>query len=560
MTFEEIQSEALTEWTSLNESDIPNILIGTSTCGLSSGAKEVLDYIRIQLEEQNIEANIVETGCMGLCRYEPLLIISRKDKPNIAYGNVTLTTAKKLISDSVLKDGTSADLALCTMGEGVVEGIPQIRELPLFKSQVRIALRNCGLIDPENIKHYIALKGYSGLVSTLNKSAEEVLEDMRGAGLRGKGGAGFSTAEKWRDCREEAGDEKYIICNAAEGDPGAFTAMVLLESDPHSVLEGIVIAAYAAGCSRGIIYVNPEYGLAVARLETALKQMEDCGLLGMNILDSEFSFHLEVIEAAGSIVNGEETSLIRSLEGWRGMPQVRPPYPEISGYMGKPTVINNVETLAHVSAIMQNGPEWYTGYGSDNSKGTKVFTLAGNVANPGQVELPLGMTLREVIFDIGGGVLNGGEFKAVQTGGPTGGWLSEEFLDIAVDYDSLSSSGTIMGSGSLMVADSKSCAVDLARHSLSFIETESCGKCVFCREGTMQLAEILTDISEGRGRPNDIDLLVELGGAMQIGSFCNFGKSAPNPVLTTIRNFREEYEAHIKGKKCPAGVCNNINR
>ena len=558
MDFEEIQRDAKAELKALKESGRAIIHVGTSTCGRAAGAQKILDHIRGELEEHNIEAQVIEVGCIGLCRYEPFITIAKTGNPPIFYGNVTRETASQLITDYIVNDNPRPDLALCAMGDSGIEGITDLSELPMFKPQTRIALRNCGHIDPGNIKDYIAVDGYSGLAKAMKMSPDDVIAEIENAGLRGRGGAGFPTADKLRSCHEAPGREKFVICNASEGDPGSLTARVLLESDPHTVLEGMLIAAYAVGSEHGIIYVHPEYSLAVERLETALKQMEDCGLSGKNILGSKFSFQMEVRKGGGTFVCGEETALLSSLEGKRAMTFARPPYPETSGLQGKPTIINNIETFAHMSAILQNGSKYYSGYGTEKSKGTKIFTLAGNVINPGLIEVPMGTTLRSIIFDIGGGILDGKEFKAVQTGGPTGGWLSSEFLDTAADYEDLKAAGSMMGSGSLIVADNNACAVDLARHCLSFIEKESCGKCVFGREGTMQLAEILTDLTEGRGKSKDIELLVDLGKAMKIGAFCSFGKTAPDPVLTTIRDFRQEYEDHVRKKKCLTKVCKRL--
>jgi NADH:ubiquinone oxidoreductase subunit F (NADH-binding) len=431
-------------------------------------------------------------------------------------------------------------------------------ESRLRPGETRIALRNVGHIDPEKIDDYIAREGYSGLGKALKMTPEEVIDEVNLSGLRGRGGAGFSTAEKWRSCHDEPDNEKYLICNGIEGDPVSCTTRTLLENDPHAVLEGILITAYAIGAAHGLIYVNAEYTSALSRLKTALKQMDEHRLLGDAIQGSGFNFRIEVVEGPGIFVCGEETALIRSLEGKRGVPYTRPPFPTASGFQSKPTIVNNAETLAHVSAILQKGPEWYTTHGTEQSKGTKMLTLAGNVKWPGVMEVPMGMTLRQIVYEMGGGIPEGKDFKAVQTGGPTGGWLSSNALDLAFDYEPLTAAGSIMGSGSLNVADSHACAVDLAKRSLFFTQAESCGKCVFCREGTMQLAEILTDISEGRGRPHDIDLLLKLGEGMKLGAFCALGRTAPNPVLTTIRDFREEYETHVKKQQCPAKVCKGL--
>ncbi|MCL6476971.1 MAG: 4Fe-4S binding protein [Peptococcaceae bacterium] len=427
--------------------------------------------------------------------------------------------------------------------------------LPVSGLQVRIALRNCGHIDPGNISQYIARGGYSGLARALRMTPGEVIAEIGKSGLRGRGGAGFPTATKWSLCHSAPGSEKYMICNAAGGDPEACAGRLLLEGDPHSVLEGMLIGAYAAGAAHGYIYVNAENLLAVERLKTALKQMEENGLLGDHILDSGFGFHIEIKEGAPGLLSGEETAVISALEGRLLMPYPRPPYPAVSGLRGKPTVVNNVETLANVSAILQKGPEWYAGFGTGESRGTKIFALSGKVANAGIIEVPLGVTLRRIVYDIGGGVPDGKDLKAVLIGGPAGGCLPEGALDLPVDFENLTAEGAIIGTGSIMVADQDTCVVDLAKACLSITKAESCGKCVMCREGTAQMLQILTDITAGKGKPEDIDLLIELGEGMKAGSLCALGKTAPNPVLTTVKHFREEYEAHIRRKRCPALVC-----
>jgi NADH-quinone oxidoreductase subunit F len=558
MTFEQMQRNAIAQCEALEDSETPRIYIGTATCGRSSGALKVLDHLKAELKQRNIDAQVIEVGCIGCCYLEPLVYIAKRGRPRLVYSNVTPEIASQLVTDYIVNDNPRRDLAICSIGEGEVEGIPNLLELPMFKPQLRIALRNCGYIDPKNINHYIASSGYSGLDRALGMTAKELIEEISQSGLRGGGGAGFPTGTKWRFCHDAPGSEKYLICNAAEGDPAVHKDRLLLESDPHSVLEGMLIGAYAIGATCGYIYIPAEYTLAVDRLKTALKQMEDNGLLGDNILGSNFSFNIEVKEGAGAFVCGEETALIRSLEGKRGMPYPRPPFPTTSGLRGKPTNINNVETWANVSAILQKGAEWYAGYGTEQSKGTKVLALAGKVKRPGLIEVPMGITLRQIVYDIGGGIPDGKDFKAVLIGGPTGGCLPESALDLPVDYEHLTEHGAIMGSGSMIVADSDTCMVDLAKYSLSFTQAESCGECVLCREGTVQMLEFLTDITEGRGKPKDIDLLLELSEGIKLGSLCALGGTAPNPVQTTIRYFREEYEAHIKRKQCPAKVCQRL--
>ena len=425
----------------------------------------------------------------------------------------------------------------------------------MFKSQVRRTLGKCGLIDPTNINHYLAQDGYSGLEKALQTGPERVIEEVKKSGLRGRGGAGFPTWRKWQFCREAPGSEKYLVCNADEGDPGAFMNRSLLEGDPHALLEGMLIAGYAIGAQAGYVYCRAEYPLALERLRTAIAQATEYKLLGQNILDSGFNFHLKVKEGAGAFVCGEETALLASIEGERGMPRPRPPFPAQSGLWGKPTIINNVETLASVALILQHGAEWFAQYGTEKSKGTKTFALVGQIKNTGLAEVPLGITLKEMIYDIGGGVLEDKPFKAVQTGGPSGGCIPYKLLDTPVDYDSLQAAGTIMGSGGMVVMDENTCMVDFARYFLDFAQKESCGKCLPCRLGTKQLLDILEDITHGKGRPEDIDLLFELAEAIKKGSLCGLGQTAPNPVLTTIRYFRDEYEAHVKYKRCPAGTC-----
>jgi NADH-quinone oxidoreductase subunit F len=558
MAFEQMQRNAIAKCEALEDSKTPRIYIGTATCGRSSGALKVLQHLKAELNHRNIDAQVIEVGCIGCCYLEPLVYIAKRGRPRLAYSNVTPEIASQLVTDYIVNDNPRTDIAICSIGEGGVEDIPNIFELPVFKPQLRIALRNCGYIDPGNINHYIANGGYSGLVRALGMIAKEVIEEIGQSGLRGGGGAGFPTGTKWRFCQDAHGSEKYLICNAAEGDPAVYKDRLLLESDPHSVLEGMLIGAYAIGATRGYIYISAEYTLAIDRLNTALKQMKDKGLLSDNILGSNFSFDIEIKEGAGAFVCGEETALISTLEGKRAMPYPRPPFPTTSGLRGKPTVINNVETWAKVSAILEKGAEWYAGYSTEQSKGTKILALTGKVKRPGLIEVPMGITLRQIVYGIGGGIPDGKDFKTVLIGGPTGGCLPESALDIPVDYEHLTEHGAIMGSGSMTVADSDTCIVDLAKCCLSVTQAESCGRCVLCREGTVQMLEFLTDITEGRGKPKDIDLLLELSNGIKLGSLCALGGTAPNPVQTTIRYFREEYEEHIKKRQCPAKVCKGL--
>ena len=558
ISFQEAVHRAREEWEALQCSADPLVLVGTATCGRSAGSLEVLDTFQRELRARGLDCRIIEVGCIGLCYAEPIVCITKPPRPGICYGEVTPERAIELIEGYLDGDDPLPAYALGTMGDGSVEGIPNLFSTPVFEFQVRRTLRNCGFIDPTNIRHYLANNGYSGLKRALDFGSERVIDEIKSSHLRGRGGAGFPTWRKWQFCREAEGDRKYLICNADEGDPGAFMNRSLLEGDPHSLLEGMLIAGHAIGAGEGYIYCRAEYPLALERLRVALEQAEEYGLLGDDIFGSGFGFHIKIKEGAGAFVCGEETALIASIEGDRGMPRPRPPFPATSGLWGKPTIINNVETLACVALILQNGADWFGEYGTSKSKGTKTFALVGKVKRTGLVEVPLGITLRRMIYDLGGGVLDNKRFKAVQTGGPSGGCIPVDLLDTPVDYDSLKAAGSIMGSGGMVVMDENNCMVDFARYFLDFTQKESCGKCVPCRLGTKQMLEILKDITAGRGKLDDIDLLLELANAVKKGSLCGLGQTAPNPVLTTIRYFRDEYEAHITQKRCPAGVCKEI--
>ncbi len=558
MLFEEIQRRAKKEWEELKQSKIPLIFVGTATCGRSAGALEVLEIIRNEIKNREITAHIIEVGCIGLCYAEPIVTITKSGGPGICYGNITPEKAQELIGNYIINNNTLAEYALGTIGEGSIDGIPNLFHIPVLKGQVRRVLRNCGFTDPTNIKHYIANGGYSGFRKALRMTPELIITELKKSDLRGRGGAGFPTWRKWQFCLEAETEERYIICNADEGDPGTFMNRSLLEGDPHSVLEGMLIAGYTIGASVGFIYCRAEYPLALERLKQALKQIEEYGLMGDNILDSSFNFQIKIKQGAGAFVCGEETALIASIEGKRGMPHPRPPFPAISGLWDKPTIINNVETLASVALIFQKSADWFAKYGTPKSKGTKTFALVGKIKYTGLVEVPLGVTLKQMVYEIGGGIPNGKAFKAVQTGGPSGGCLPATLLDNPMDYESLITAGSIMGSGGMVVMDEDTCMVDVARYFLDFTQKESCGECVPCRLGTKQMLEILEDITKGKGKPEDIDLLIELAESVKMGSLCGLGQTAPNPVLTTIRYFRNEYEAHVKYKRCPAVVCKEI--
>ena len=556
MTFEEIQRRAIAEWEEFCKKT--RILVGAATCGRSAGALAVLDAINQELAKHNIDDAVTQVGCIGLCYIEPIIDITKPKQPHIFYASVTPELVPQIVEDYLIKGNPRPDLALGTVGDDEIEGIPKLFELPTLKPQVRIVLRNCGFIDPTNINHYIANGGYSGLVKTLKMKPEEVIEEVKKSGLRGRGGAGFPTGVKWDFCRKAPGKEKYLVCNADEGDPGAFMDRSVLEGDPHAVLEGILIGAYAIGATKGYIYCRAEYPLALERLYNALGQMREYGLLGDNILGSGFSFDIEIKEGAGAFVCGEETALMASIEGRRGMPRPRPPFPAQSGIWANPTNINNVETWADVSAILQRGAEWFASYGTEKSKGTKTFSLAGKINHTGLIEVPMGTPLHQVIYDIGGGITEDKRFKAVQTGGPSGGFIPPELLESPVDYESLTQLGSIMGSGGMVVVDEDNCIVDMVRFFLTFTQAESCGKCAPCRIGTRQMLDILERISRGEGEEGDIDKLQRLAETVRDSSLCGLGQTAPNSVLTSIRYFRDEYEAHIKGKKCPAAVCRGL--
>jgi len=440
-----------------------------------------------------------------------------------------------------------------------ISEVPNYEEIPFYSKQKRLVLKNCGTIDPNSFEEYVGADGYEGLLKVLlTMTPEQVVEELKKTGLRGRGGGGFSTGLKWEFCQKAPGDKKYIICNADEGDPGAFMDRSLLEGDPHSLLEGMAIGAYAIGADEGYIYCRAEYPLAIARLNQAIEQAEKAGLLGDNILGTGFNFHLHIKEGAGAFVCGEETALMASIEGKRGMPRPRPPFPAERGLWGKPSNINNVETFANIPYIFRVGAEEYTKLGTEKSKGTKVFALTGKINNTGLAEVPMGISMREIIFDIGGGILDGKKFKAVQIGGPSGGCIPEHLLDTPVDYDSLIAAGATMGSGGLVVMDEDTCMVDVAKFFLDFTQSESCGKCTPCREGTKRMLEMLIDITEGRGKEGDIEKLETLASSISAGSLCALGQTAPNPILSTLQYFRDEYEAHIKEKRCPAGVCKEL--
>jgi NADH-quinone oxidoreductase subunit F len=554
--FQEMGSRARLYWQELWSNSKPIILVGTATCGRAAGALDVLRALRIEVKKQDLDCSIIEVGCMGHCYAEPLVIISKPGYPPICYGHVNPVVAERLVRDFILGDDLCLEFVLAALEENDL--IPSFQDFPRAGYEKKVLLKNCGLIDPEQVNHYIANGGYTALAKTLQIGTEEIIEEVKKSGLRGRGGAGFPTGQKWEICRSAPDKPKYVICNGDEGDPGAFMDRAILESDPHSVLEGMLIAGYAVGARYGYIYVRAEYPLAVHRVQIALKQARKQGLLGKNILGSGFSFDIRLFQGSGAFVCGEETALIASLEGEPGMPYHRPPYPATNGLYGKPTLINNVKTLATIRHIIENGAEWFNDIGTEKSKGTAVFALAGEVVNTGLVEVPMGTTLRQVIFNVGSGIPGGKRFKAVQMGGPSGGCLPESALDLPIDFDSLSGAGAMMGSGGMVVLNEDDCMVEIARYLLEFTQRESCGKCTFCRLGTKQMLEVLNRITRGQGEDGDIDMLTRLAEEIKAGSLCGLGKTAPNPILTTIRYFRDEYEAHIREGRCPALMCQEL--
>lgn len=525
------------------------IVVGLGSCGIAAGANKVYDAFKGIIEKSDVPVTLDETGCMGMCYKEVLVEVINPDGKSVIYGEVTPEKANKIFELHIVE------------GKPVVEWIVKADDMEtsedsFFSKQMRIVLRRCGVINPESIDEAIAMDAYKAIEKAVKTmTPEQVIEEVLNSGLRGRGGAGFPTGMKWKFARSSEGSKKYIVCNADEGDPGAFMDRSVLEGDPHSVIEGMMIAGYAIGAEEGYIYVRAEYPLAIKRLKIAIKDAEERGFLGKNIFGTDFSFKIKIKEGAGAFVCGEETALLASIEGKRGMPRIRPPFPAVKGLWEKPTNINNVETYANVPYIILHGASEFAKYGTEKSRGTKVFALAGKIAKGGLVEVPMGIPLREIIYDIGGGTSSGKKFKAVQMGGPSGGCIPAEHIDTIIDYDSVNQTGAIMGSGGMIVMDEDNCMIDIARFFLTFTQKESCGKCTFCRIGTKRMLEILERITKGEGKEGDIELLEELSMNIKKNSLCGLGQTAPNPVLTTIKYFRHEYEAHIRDKKCPAKQC-----
>ena len=532
------------------------IVVGMATCGIAAGAGPVMDELKAEVEKRGLtNVSVIRTGCIGLCRLEPIVEVDVPGKEKVTYVKMTPDKVAKIVTEHIENGNPVAEY---TVGEGK-DGVVSLNQIEFYKKQLRIALRNCGIIDPENIDEYIAFDGYKALATVLTeKKPQDVIDVVKESGLRGRGGGGFPTGMKWQFTANAVGDEKYVACNADEGDPGAFMDRSVLEGDPHSVIEAMTIAAYAIGGHQGYIYIRAEYPLAVKRLEIAMAQAREYGLLGKDILGTGFDFDLELRLGAGAFVCGEETALMTSIEGKRGEPRPRPPFPANQGLWAKPTLLNNVETYANICQIILKGADWFKGIGTEKSKGTKVFALGGKINNTGLVEVPMGTTVREIVEEVGGGIPGGKKFKAVQTGGPSGGCIPMSKIDTPIDYDSLMAIGSMMGSGGFIVMDEDNCMVDIAKFFLGFTVDESCGKCSPCRIGTKRLYEILEKITSGKGTPEDLDRLEDLCNNIKVGSLCGLGQTAPNPVLSTLNYFRDEYVAHVTEKKCPSGICKDL--
>ena len=535
-----------------------HVLVCGGTGCTSSGSPAIREHLEKELQKQGLdeEIKVVQTGCFGLCALGPIMIVYPE---GTFYSRVTEEDVTEIVSEHLLKGRPVERLVYNPKTEEMPHGVTSLNDTPFYKSQRRIALRNCGVINPEEIDEYIALDGYLALGKALTEmTPQQVIDLIKASGLRGRGGAGFPTGTKWQFAANNAADEKYVVCNADEGDPGAFMDRSVLEGDPHAVLEAMAIAGYAIGGTHGYIYVRAEYPIAVKRLKIAIDQARAYGLLGKNIFGTSFSFDIDIRLGAGAFVCGEETALMTSIEGFRGEPRNKPPFPAEKGLFGKPTIINNVETFANVPQIIVQGPEWFSSMGTDCSKGTKVFALGGKINNTGLVEIPMGTTLRQILFEIGGGIPGGKKFKAAQTGGPSGGCIPAEHLDTPIDYENLKAIGSMMGSGGLIVMDEDNCMVDVARFFLEFTVDESCGKCTPCRIGTRRLLEMLNKITEGNGTLEDLTKMEELCHYIMNNALCGLGQTAPNPVLSTLKYFKDEYMAHVVDKRCPAGVCKKL--
>jgi len=557
---EQLRHDAEARWLTRTNHDRPIVYVGTASCGRAAGALETLQEIRTVLNELGrTDVQVIEVGCIGPCYLEPLMDVALPGKPRVSYANVNPVKARKVLTSCLVEGNLLPKQAKGHFGDADFtrqSGIQRFFDLPMLKPQVRIILRNCGMIDPEDFNAALSSGAYSGLERAFSLGPEGVIDELKEAGLRGRGGAGFPTYRKWEITRASTGQPKYVVCNADEGDPGAFMNRSLLEGDPHAVLEGVMIAGYAIEAMEGIIYVRAEYPLAVERLRKAIGQLRAAGLLGENILGSGFNFNIRIQEGAGAFVCGEETALIASLEGQRGMPRPRPPFPADRGYKGKPTLINNTESFGTVPAILRNGGAWFHQFGTPTNPGTKTFSLVGKVRHTGLIEIPLGMTLRQVVEEIGGGTPQ--PFKAIQTGGPLGGCLPAESLDIPITYETMRELGSIMGSGGLIVMDESTCMVDMARFFVSFACSESCGNCTPCRNGTRILKDTLERITRGEGEPEDLEILRRASDTMTRTSLCGLGQAAANPVVSSLNYFASEYETHVEQKFCPPAICTDL--
>ncbi len=553
--YENLKLKAIEKMDALKQK--PLVLIGMATCGKAAGAVKISETFKKEIKNKGLDAQVIEVGCMGYCYAEPLAIIAKPGFPPLCYGHLDEDLVKRLVEDFLVNDDPCYEFAMVAIEPNEI--FPTFTDFPRGAYEQKIILEHCGFIDPEDIDHYIAKEGYAALAKVLTMPPEEVLAEIKAANLRGRGGAGFPAGSKWETSWRQKESIKFVICNADEGDPGAFMDRSILESNPHQVIEGLIICAYAVGAVKGYFYIRAEYPQAIRTVKIALQQAREKGLLGNSILGSSFAFDIEVFQGSGAFVCGEASALVNSMEGKMGIPEPRPPRLAVSGFRGKPTVLNNVKTFCYVPLIIRNGADWFKSIGTPGSPGTAVFTLVGKVANPGVVEVPMGTTLRQLIYDVGEGIPAEKQFKAVQIGGPSGGCLPESSLDVPIDFDSLKEAGAMMGSGGLVVLDEDDCMVGIARYFLEFTQKESCGKCTFCRLGTKHMLDMLNNITAGKEKDLGVlDKLQELAEDISLGSLCNLGKTAPNPVLTTLRYFRDEYEAHITEGRCPALMCKDL--
>ena len=558
MNYEELKTRIFSEEAGIDESK-PSVLIGMGTCGRAAGAVDVMQAFKDEIDDKLTPdaVNLMEVGCLGLCYAEPLVEV-RSQGVNVLYQGVQPKLVPDLVVSHVVK-GTPVDKqVLALTGTEKYNGYPMLTELPVFRQQQRVTMRNCGYIDPKSIHQYVSRGGYNAFLKALEMDPEEIIDCVKKSLLRGRGGAGFLTGLKWELCRKNKGNKHYIICNGDEGDPGAFMDRSLMEGDPHSVVEGMLIGALAIGADEGFLYARGEYPLAIENLTQAIESAKKYGLLGNNILGRDFSFSLRLVRNAGAFVSGEETALMQSIEGSVAEPRPRPPFPAEAGVFDEPTCINNVETWSNVPQIIEKGAEWFQGIGAEKNGGTKLFSLAGKVVNTGLIEIPMGTPLRNIIYEVGGGIPNGKEFKAIQTGGPAGGCIPASLLDLNLTFEGLNEAGAIMGSGGMIVLDNETCMVDVAKYFLEFTTAESCGKCTPCREGNKIMLEMLEQFSRGEGTEADLETLERLAHGVKNTSLCGLGQNSPNPVITTLRFFRDEYLEHVNNKKCPAGVCKDL--